>query len=165
MTDFSEQAISAMHRKGLALDANLFVVLIVGLTERAKVGIHRRTSGYYPDDFDLIFKMCKTASTLQTTPHVLAEVSNLLDTGKKPFFDKEVIRFMELCDTTQETWGEARKLCRMPEFQYLGLADAALCKLAEAGFAVATADWKLANSLQKRNLPAINFHHIRPHLG
>lgn len=165
MNSIDESAISAMQKKGLALDANLAVVLIVGLADRRLVGTHRRTTGYSTIDFDLIMRLCRMASKLHTTPHVLSEVSNLLDVGKSSKPVKELFGFMEICGTSVEIWNEARELCTMPEFVRLGLADAGLCKIAQSGCAVATADWQLANRLQKHDLPAVNFHHLRSHLG
>lgn len=70
---------SAIRRNGLLVDTNLLVLFTVGLVNRNRIKTHKRTSKYNEDDYDLLVRALGKIQPLYTVPHVLAEVSNLID--------------------------------------------------------------------------------------
>ena len=41
----------------IVIDANLLVLLVVGLTDRALIAKHKRTKTFEPEDFDLLTRL------------------------------------------------------------------------------------------------------------
>lgn len=152
---------SALRSRGLALDANLAILLLIGTCRRQDVGKHRRLQTFTPEDVDLLTRLCASARRLETTPHVLTEISDLLGDVGRGRNAPELIAFKRYCQVWNEFWKAARHLAEMPTFEALGLADSGLIALAKNGCAVATIDWQLANRLDHERLPVINFNYLR----
>ena len=64
-------------RPGVLLDANLLILLAVGLTNRDYIGRHKRLTKYDATDLDVLSGLIAQFSSVVFTPHVLAEASNL----------------------------------------------------------------------------------------
>jgi hypothetical protein len=96
-----------------------------------------------------------------TTPNILTETSNLLESGddayKKAFFEK----FHETIAPLDENYLPSKELTQGRTFVKYGLTDSTVASLAEAGYLVLTDDLKLYGYLSGLNLPTINFNHIR----
>src|SRR5262249_32014764 len=98
-------------------------------------------------------------SSIRTTPHVLTEVSNLsnqLPSWMKPAWLKQ---FAFQIECIPEDWSPSIEIARNESF-WLGLTDAALCRLA-TDHPILTIDFPLANYLESRGLRVINFTHLR----
>jgi len=78
MTDLDDFDRNA-QQKGLLVDTNLLVLLIVGSVNRDRISRFKRTTGYSPADWDLLIGTLEQVSHRYTIPHVLAEVSALSD--------------------------------------------------------------------------------------
>jgi hypothetical protein len=65
--------------KGILLDANLLLALLVGSFGAGEVERFKRTRQFTTRDVVELHKIVKSFSWICTTPHVVAEVSNLLD--------------------------------------------------------------------------------------
>ena len=70
--------------KGLLVDSNLLVLLVVGLVNRDRISKFKRTAGYSGEDWDLLAAIIENTSLCYTLPYVLAEVSNLTDLWSGP---------------------------------------------------------------------------------
>lgn len=65
-------------RKKLVLDANLLILLLVGVFDKNVLRNCQSTKKYCGDDFDLMIKIFQYfESEIIITPHILAEISNL----------------------------------------------------------------------------------------
>jgi len=74
------------HRsKGVLLDTNLLVLFLVGQIDRRQISVFKRTRNFSVEDFHLLGRLVGTFGTLITTPHVLAQVSDLTDLPGKDF--------------------------------------------------------------------------------
>jgi hypothetical protein len=97
-----------------------------------------------------------------TTPHLLAEVSNLADQCVPKRQHRE---FREhLCNVVtqlDERWTEASTLCTTDAFQHLGLADSGICYLADERTKVLSVDAELCGLLWGMGIDAENFNHLR----
>jgi hypothetical protein len=152
--------------KGILLDSNLLLVLLAGKLDSRLFGRFKRISAYSLDDFELLERLVQRFSILVTTPHILAEVSNLANSlseqwredwlhnmaallschGDKPFFD--------------ECWTPAKQLVLKPEFLAFGLTDASLAEL--SGYAlILTDDFRLSGFLRHKGVSILNFRDLR----
>ena len=67
------------ERGGLLIDTNLVVLFAVGTVNRKRIEAFKRTRQYTEADFDLLLRLLDRPGPVYTTPHILAEVSNLTD--------------------------------------------------------------------------------------
>lgn len=70
-----EAYIKQYRRKGIIVDTNLLLLALIGGT--SSIGEFKRTRGYSDEDYQLLLKVIDQFETLVSTPHILAEVSNL----------------------------------------------------------------------------------------
>ena len=148
--------------RAILLDANLLLLAVVGRFDPTLVG-RKRLDEYAPEHFDLLEHVIAPYSRNLTTPHLLAEVNNLSDQcvpkprhrAFRKFIEVEVIPFLDEC------WTPAAELCPTDAFQRLGLADAAICQLADEQTYVLSADAELCSVLWGRGVNAQNFNHLR----
>lgn len=159
MTDLVEKYIP----KGVLLDTNLFVLLIIGLVDREKIPSHKRTNNYTPDDFDLLVYVLDRFQKIVVTPHILAETSNLMDTFTRqmkalPFRClKSIIERI----TFLEVHLPAIQVCQLSGFERFGLSDAALVEVAREEYLILTDDLGLMNFALSQSVDVVNFNHIR----
>lgn len=66
------------------LDTNLLAVFLVGQLGVGYIEKNKKTRNYTSDDFDLLVKLLGNFKDIIITPHILAEITNLIDwvTGK-----------------------------------------------------------------------------------
>ena len=64
--------------KRIILDTNLLLLLVVGLTDPALIGKHKRTRSFEVTDYDLLVNVLSGYNEIVVTPHILTETSNLL---------------------------------------------------------------------------------------
>ena len=157
----NEDILIAAQRNGLLLDTNLLVLYLVGQTDEGMVEKHKRTSQYTVDDYRLLLGIVHSQRKLVTTPHVLAEVSNIAT-----FTGSLRHRFHDLFEAhigivEGERYLAGRDICRSPAFRNLGITDAGLVLLSIEGVVVMTDDLDLYLSLQSNRAAAINFTRLR----
>lgn len=87
MTGFNS-LVAKYGRRGLVIDSNLLILLLVGMTAKQSISSFKRTRMYSPEDFDLLVDFTKPFNKL-TTPNILTEVSNLTSY----FRNKENVRY------------------------------------------------------------------------
>jgi hypothetical protein len=146
----------------ILLDANLLVLLVVGQFDGSLVG-RKRLDAYLPKVFDLLVKTIAPFRRNLTTPHLLAEVSNLTDQCVPKNRHREFREFFrnDIIGELDERWASANQLCQTAEFMQLGLADAAVCHLADERCLVLSVDLELCNALWGRGVNTENFNDLR----
>jgi hypothetical protein len=157
--------LNSFEPRGILLDTNLLVVYIVGLTDLGKVGVVRRTEAYEPKDARFLLQLLPRYATRFTTPGILAEATNLL----RPFFDKLAIErrttvqssLREELRLTEEVFIPAKELAQDDALLRYGFTDLAVAALAGRQMIVLTADAPLAQLLESRQLPCVNYNQIR----
>ena len=147
-----ELAVTLYRDRGLFLDTNLILLLVVGARDPRAVARHRRTSDYTADDVEILRRFCGLFARLVTLPHVLTEASDLLHSGE----EQAVLRSLGI-----EVWEEqsiaSREAAAAPEYAYVGLADAAILERIVGSYFVLTADDKLARAIWARSGHALHF--------
>ena len=154
-------ALIEKHRsKGVLVDSNLLVLLLVGLVNKARTPEFKRTQNFTIADFDTLSTLIGWFGKLATTPHVLSQVSDLTDlSGKELAIGRK--HFAVLVEKVEEYYDTSTALVTDPLFARLGLTDAAIANVSSRGILVLTSDLILQLALQQRGFDALNFNHVR----
>ena len=163
MTEFDRFDRNARAR-GILIDTNLIVLLIVGSVNRDRIPHFKRTSGYTPADWDLLTGILEQIPRRYAIPHILSEVSALTDL-KGPGLEiaKDILHNWILL--VQELPISSLDACASPYYQRLGLTDAALGVAAkQLGCSVVTSDSDLYVALSEEGTPVVKFDHLREQL-
>ncbi len=74
------RALIEKHRlKGVLVDTNLLVLLLVGSVNKRRILNFKRTQNFAIEVFDLLSRLIRWFGKLVTTPHVFSQVSDLTD--------------------------------------------------------------------------------------
>ena len=149
------------RRKGILIDANLLVVLLVGKLDPAHLKNCRATKSFTPDDYSLLVQGVAKFETLVTTPHILTEVSNLAGGLPEPLLGEFRAVFRDVVKSMSEQSRPAKEIAWDAQFLRFGLTDTAITLIAPGRYLVLTVDLALCGLLQRRNVDVINFNHFR----
>ena len=149
--------------RGVLVDANLLVLLVVGSADRELIGRVGRTDNYTGEDFDLVLKFLRPFGRVVATPQVLAELTNLLSLPRRDPYGLRVLSSMiqVLAKATEEyvpkdvMLGKPEVLCR------IGFTDLSLMEAAQGGYPVLTADRRCADELRAAGCSVMNFNELR----
>ena len=165
MRDDLFEKLQSFEPRGILLDTNLLVVYIVAITDIRKVGIAKRTEAYGESDALFLLKLLPRYAKRFTTPGILAEATNLLQTffNALPAAATEWLRdaLREDLNLTEERHVPANTLAQDDALLRYGFTDLAVAALAGEQMIVLTADAPLARLLEIRRLPCVNYNHIR----
>ncbi len=145
----------------VVLDSNLLLLHWCSSFDPSLVKTFKRLNAFEPTDLYLLAETLAGLGELQTTPHVLTEVSNLansLPSWKKPAWSVHISSGIVLIP---ENYEPASQIMSDPVSNVFGLTDAALVRLA-ANRVILTIDWRLASLLDSCGLAGVNFKHLRP---
>jgi hypothetical protein len=149
-----------MKRRTLILDANLIVLLVVGLADETEVPVHRRTRQYTIDDFRLLLAAISEFRELAVLPNALTEASNLLEVNRSGFPEKIAKSFLKFVGGAREIYIPSLEASTRSEFQRLGLTDAATLELAKGDTHILSADLQLYLAALGAGYSAANFNHV-----
>jgi hypothetical protein len=161
MPEVDPASLIQKHRaRGVLVDSNLLVLLLVGLVNKRRILQFKRTQSFTAQDFELLRNLISVLGTLIATPHVLAQLSDL---AALPGKELRIIRqlFRSIVHQIEEPYDPSRVLVEDPLFERLGLTDAAIAMASSRGILVLTADLQLYLSLLHRGADALNFNYIR----
>ncbi|HWG07258.1 MAG TPA: hypothetical protein VG271_19820 [Beijerinckiaceae bacterium] len=147
----------------IILDANLLLLLVVGMASRTYIATHQRLTAYTTDDFLLLRTFLSKAKWIVVTPNTLTEASNLVAYIADPARTRiyEVFRTLVKTPGIEEQYVESVIAVDRIEFLRLGLTDAALLHNTTASRVLLTADLDLYLAATKKGLQAENFNHLR----
>ena len=151
-----------MAPAGYFIDANLFVLLVVGSVGRDLIAKHRRLRAHTVDDYDTLLDLLAPVDQVFVTPNTLTETSNMLAQHGEPershFF--HMLRF--LIHQSEEVVVTSEVASSNTEFSRLGLTDAALLEVVTAEAPLVTVDLDLyLEAMRKGQDAAINFTYLR----
>ena len=147
--------------KGVLVDANLLVLLLVGRVNRRRIPAFKRTQNFTIEDSELLEHLVAWFGKLFATPHVLSQVSDLADLPGKDLREIRQLFKLVVEEQIEETYDPSRALVADSLFERLGLTDAAIATVCSRGILVLTADVELQLALQRRGADALNFNHVR----
>lgn len=151
-----------MALKGIFIDANLLVLLVVGATDQALIAKHRRLRRFTVEDYGRLTGLIGRAGQVFLTPNTLTEASNLLAQHPNPersrFF--EVLR--RIINKSEEIVVASKTASRNNAFTRLGLTDAALLEVVSEETPLVTVDFNLfVAAFAKGQVSALNFTHLQ----
>jgi rRNA-processing protein FCF1 len=160
MTDFERFDQNARTR-GILIDTNLLVLLVVGAVNRDRIPQFKRTSGYTADDWDLLTGILEQIPRRYSIAHILAEVSALTDLkGPELNIAREIL--YNAISLTEELPIASIEACESEYYRRLGLTDAAIGLAARLkGCSVVTNDSKLYLALLEDGASVLKFDDLR----
>jgi hypothetical protein len=162
MNTYVESLLVKYIPKGILIDANLALLYLVGSYDLRLVGDgkYNKLSKYNAEDYQLLLQLKSVFKKAVTTPHVLTEVSNLVNDlpalTKSECLKKFYETFVEIDELTIPSMEAAQR----PEFHYLGLTDSALAHVSDQ-YLIVTDDARLVKKMNESKLEALNFNHLR----
>jgi rRNA-processing protein FCF1 len=160
MQPYVAQLMQRYSRAGLLIDTNLLLLYLVGVLDRNRITTFKRTSIYTSDDFDMLDAIMGRFQRVITTPHILAEVSNLGGQLGAPLNRKFFDVLAEAITRLNEQYVPSNDA--MQGYRRLGVTDAGIIHIAHT-YLVLTDDFPLSNYLESRGIDVINFNHLRPY--
>ena len=146
----------------LFIDANLIVLLVVGLVGRDLIARHKRTKTFVVEDYDRLSRAISRVDTIRVTPNTLTEASNLLAQHREPQRSRLLLMLRALIEQSPEIVVASADAARHDAFPRLGLTDAALLEVVSADTPVLTVDLSLhLAALASGEEASINFNHWR----
>jgi hypothetical protein len=156
---YIEYLIVNYKSKGVIVDTNLFLLLIVGSINPSKISEFKRTDNYSAVDFEFLMKFLSHFKIF-TTPNIWTEVNNLTEGfGKIQPIEYQAL-FKILTTETYESYVHSRKIIELDSFKF-GLSDSSIYQLAEMGFIILTDDMDFYQYAINNDRIAINFSHLR----
>jgi len=165
LDNYVELLIDRYKTKGLLVDANLALLYLVGGYDLRLVGDGKfnKLSKYETEDYKLLLRLKKVFKKAVTTPHVLTEVSNLINDLPEKTKAECLKKFHETFVEIDELSVPSMKAAQRPEFHFLGLTDTALAIVSDQ-YLIVTDDARLVKKMNESGLEALNFNHLRRHL-
>lgn len=150
------------REEGALVDANLLLLVAIGLYDRRRIPSFKRTAAFTPDEFDLLQAFLSPFTCVVTTPHILTEVTNLV--GQLPTDEARDVRLVlrELIPQMSEMCPASRSLAESSSFLQFGLTDTAISEVSPNEYLVVTDDLPLYHFLAGTGVDVINFNHLRP---
>ena len=143
------------------MDTNVLVLLIAGKLQPALIGQHRRLRVYDETDFDIVEALARQYDAHISTPHILAETSNFLGSGRQHMVEGGVAALTDYIAVLDEIYAPAKTIAEMPEMSSLGLTDAGIVHLSDQSIQVVSMDFHLCNRLHQKGVAAVNPRHYR----
>jgi hypothetical protein len=164
--DFLESLVSKHCKKGVLIDSNLLLLFLVATFDTSLIDQVKRLNTYSAKDCDFLLRFCSLFERVLTTPHILTEVSNLVQNRESRRREsRRLSAFLEHVAKQFKIFIERYSISSdvVDHFLFipLGLADSALAIESDNGALVLTDDLSLCAALQNRGLDAINFNHLR----
>ena len=161
MLDSWDSLVRRYRHKGILVDSNPLIGLLVGRFNPAHLHNCRATKGFTEEDYELLERVVARFDQVVTTPHILTEVSNL--GGKLPeglVTDFRVV-FREVIKNLSEQPLAAKVIAQDSHFLRFGLTDTSITLIAPGSYLVLTGELDLYGLLLKRKVDVINFNHLR----
>ena len=159
-------ALESLLRKhasnGLLIDTNLLLLFLVGLYDRSYIDSFKRTRQYTAEDFDLVRRLARPFHKLITTPHILAELSNLSLTMSSRRVAEYFSLVIGVLKRMKETYAQKDTLLQRTLLPKVGFTDLSILEAAKRyEYLVLTDDFKAAGLLQAVRCDVINLNHLR----
>lgn len=165
MSSYDEVLVERYMGKGLLVDSNLLLLHLIGCYDLGLIinGNLTKLSQYSEEDFNILQRLINLFPKTVTTPHVLAEVTNLASDLPESTRVSCLGKFVPIFSNFDELEVDSFELAGRQEFCYLGLTDTALAKLS-TDYLIVTSDARLIGRMNLMGLEGLNFNHLRSHL-
>ncbi|OHD55833.1 MAG: hypothetical protein A2Y33_14465 [Spirochaetes bacterium GWF1_51_8] len=140
----------------IVIDANLLILLLVGLYNENQIKAFKRTANFTVKDYEVIKFYFNNAEKVYITPHILTEVSNLTDRywNNYNLFNT----FKALTKSQIEVYIPKEKLLGFQFLPQIGIADSSLYFAAkETNSVVITDDEECVPYLESLDCKVLRF--------
>lgn len=156
-------SIAEYYNKGIIVDTNILLLLVVGAYRPKLIGTDRLSS-FTQEDHDLLLNLLANFKTVVVTPHVLTEVNNLafLMIAKPHRYDLQTA-FRKIIESEylREEHLPATEIAGRRAFLPFGLTDASISAICQQSYLVLTDDGALSAFLSDEKIDVINFNYLR----
>ena len=147
--------------KTLLLDANLAILLVVGIVDEGFIAKHKRLSAFDVTDYKILSNIVGASAGLLFCPNIASETSNLLRQTGEPMRSRLSKAFGEILRKVDEKYVESKIAASESDYVRLGVSDAVLLNMARSGSRLLTTDVELYLAAQNAGLDAVNYNHVR----
>ncbi|MEM8641452.1 MAG: PIN domain-containing protein [Cyanobacteria bacterium P01_G01_bin.54] len=159
---YIEKILNRYSQKGIVVDTNLFLLWLVGLTNSERIEKFKRTKKYTIADYKQLRELLGLFARIVTTPHILAEVSNLANQLNDPDRGKCLSNLQVILNNgIVEKYVLGAEISKDKKFATFGIKDCGIKYIAPQKFLVLTDDFKLKQYLEGSGIDAINFENLR----
>jgi hypothetical protein len=158
--DYLQGLISTHRTRGVLLDTNLLLLLIVGKMSRGRIATFKRTSGFTASDFDALRAFVSRFDWLVTTPNIATEADNLSRQLPLREHDRVAATFAAILSVAWEDTGTSKDIVREPFLARFGLTDSLSIKLSEECLLL-TDDGPLYHYASSTGRAAVDFQTVR----
>lgn len=149
-----------MSRQRLLIDAELLVLLIVGIASPSFIPVHKNLSAYSKSDFDFLLSILSLVPNVVVTPNTLTEASNLARQTREPMRTLICAALRELASQQEEIYVASRAAVERPEFTSVGLTDSVLLSMLGPTDVLLTADHLLVQLANAAGHEVVNFRYL-----
>lgn len=145
----------------VALDTNILLLLVVGLSDARWIAQHKRLSAYTVEDFVLLVEQLGESEIL-SIPHSMTETDNILKGGlREPAGSILRETLAAMVQRFDEHYVPTKQIVTTDEYRWLGIGDTAWLETLPDGATLITDDLNLFAAALGRGIDAINFNHLR----
>lgn len=158
-----EENIRSYFRKGIIVDTGPLILLLAGYYNYDLIGKNKLTAEFTMEDFDILMGFLSKFRAIIVTPHILAEVSNLINKGvNKSNFADFIERVIEKLLDFKEVHIHKDEILVGEEVKKVGITDAGILLACEEGDnLILTKDFKFNGLCISKGLPVIHFDKLR----
>lgn len=154
--------IKKYYQKGILIDTNLLLLLLVGKFDVDLIEKNNGLSRYTKQDYEILNNFVNKFKLFIITPHILTEISNLSHYISEPKLSGYLNEFVNQLIIFRERNIAKNDILKEKLFTFLGVTDTAIIKIAKSkDYLVLTDDLKQFIQLQNQKVNSINFNHIR----
>ena len=147
---------------GYFIDANLFLLFVVGSVSQELIPKHRRLRTFTVEDYGTLLNLFNLGERVYVTPNTLTETSNLLAQHGEPERSRLFSGLRYIIQHSQEVVVASAAASSNSAFVRLGLTDAALLEVATSATPPITVDLDLYLEAQRQgHSTAVNFTHLQ----
>lgn len=146
--------------KSLLLDTNVLLLFLVGATAPSQVG-GKRLEAFDLTDLLRVQDFYKKSRYHVTLPNILTETSNLMGSGKQELVANGAKLLSAFCSIVDEVYLPSKEVTRLPQYEQLGLTDAAILNLSDRRIKILTVDHELASRVVYAGGDAVNLMHLK----
>jgi hypothetical protein len=162
MSTYVEWLILKYQSRGIIIDTNLLVLLLVGLYDKDYIQVFKRTASYSSEDFEIILKLIKYFRHIIVTPQILAELSNITEKMEEERLKQYFKYLVNFLSNASEKYVPKDLLLKAPFLYKIGFTDLSIVESStNKNLLVLTDDLRLTNFLAAKKCDFINLNHIR----
>ncbi|NVM03449.1 MAG: hypothetical protein HWN67_14055 [Candidatus Helarchaeota archaeon] len=151
-----------LYSKGIIVDTNLLILLLVGVYDPRYISKFKITSKYTKKDFIILRNFVNRFKKLIITPHILAELSNLSMKIPERRLTGYFIYFIDILKRSEEINIDKNLILSNKYIYRIGVTDVGIMLSSENNdLLFITDEFKLANISFSKGLNVLHFSQIR----